>query len=398
MAQIVLLSIDRMLAERIERSFRGRAEFHLLQHLEPTDFSGPGVIVLDRSAIPQARSVAAAVADTVSNSAGRPVVLACDTAEPGEVLTAIRAGAADVLPRDASEEEIATVLGRLLNTAMVGQSRAGRLTLVLGADAEASAIIATDIALTHAGEARTTVLLDCTIPKSACETYLDLKSTYGIASAVTDIARLDANLLANSAVRHDPSGLMLLTLDGGTGSEPTGLSAGDLSVLVVLLQTCCAEVVFCAGNMRNAALLRELASLADNIEIVAAQSIIELDATRRLLDQIGIEKPALRKARLLLWDHQPAVLLDGRRMADILEIDTVLGVPTDQAQVRNAVNLGRPLACESQGGSYMHAIHRIANVTNKQSTGAFMKVRQAFDRRIGDRRSGDRRSGAERRA
>jgi pilus assembly protein CpaE len=142
-------------------------------------------------------------------------------------------------------------------------------------------------------------------------------------------------------------------------------------------------VVFCAGNMRNAALLRELASLADNIEIIAAQSIIELDATRRLLDQIAIEKPALRKARLLLWDHQPSVLLDGRRMADILEIDTVLGVPTDRARVRNAVNLGRPLACESQGGSYMNAIHRITNVTKKESKGPFMRMRQALDRRSG---------------
>lgn len=343
MAEIYLLSIDRLLAERISRAFEGRAKFRLLQQLDGDDLTGPGVIVLDRAAIPQNRSVAAAVADTVAQAEGLPVVLACDVDDVGEVLAAVRAGAIDVLARDAADDEIADVLGRRLNSALVGQARLGNLKLVLGAGVESAAILATDVALCFANEGRTTILIDCTIPKSACETYLDLKVTYGVASAVADMSRLDSALLGNAVVRHEPSGLMLLTLDGGSGSEPTGLSAGDIVALVKLLQACCADIVFCAGNLRNAELLASLAAMAESIELVSTQSIIELEALRRLADHIGLTPDDRARSRLLLWDHQPAVLLDGRRMADVLAVRNALGVGFDAAALRNALNLGRPL-------------------------------------------------------
>jgi len=132
MADILLLSIDRLLAERIEQAFEQRAKFRLAQQLVRSDLPGAGVIVLDRAAIPQNRSLTSAVADTVAQAEGLPVVLACDATNAAEVLAAIRAGAADVLPREASADEIAVVLGRMLNAAIVGQARRGQLTLVLG--------------------------------------------------------------------------------------------------------------------------------------------------------------------------------------------------------------------------------------------------------------------------
>lgn len=360
MADILLLSIDRLLAERIEQAFEQRAKFRMVQQLVRGDLPGAGVIVLDRAAIPQNRSLTSAVADTVVQAEGLPVVLACDAGDPAEVLAAIRAGAADVLPRDASEDEIAMVLGRRLNAAIVGQARRGGLTLVLGANVEAAAVLSTDIALGHALEGRTTILLDCTIPKSACETYLDIKVTYGIASAVADMARLDASLLANSAAQHAASGLMLLTLDGGAHSEPVGLSANDVSSLVELLQACCGHIVLCAGNLRNAALLGTLVRMADRIEAVAAQSILELEALRRLLDTIEMSPEDRARTRLLMWDHQPAVLLDGKRMSDVLGIGQALGVPVDHVRMRNALNLGRPVMAEADGADpYRHAIHAI---------------------------------------
>jgi pilus assembly protein CpaE len=348
MADIVLLSIDRVFAERIEQAFEQRAKFRLVQQLVREDLPGAGVIVLDRAAIPQNRSLTSAVADTVAQAEGLPVVLACDTGDVAEVLAAIRAGAADVLPRDATSEEITLVLGRRLNAAIVGQSRRGALTLVLGPNAEAAAVLSTDIALSYAQEGRSTILVDCTIPKSACETYLDVKVSYGIASAVADMARLDASLLGNSLAQHRASGLMLLTLDGGAQAEPVGLSAHDVSSLVELLQACCSNVVFCVGNLRNAALLGSLVQMADTVEMVASQSIIELEALRRLLDAVDISPEDRARSRLLMWDHQPAVLLDGKRMGDVLGIGHTLGIPVDPVRIRNALNLGRPVMSDGE--------------------------------------------------
>lgn len=363
MADILLLSIDRLLAERIEQAFEQRAKFRLVHQLVRSDLPGAGVIVLDRAAIPQNRSLTSAVADTVAQAEGLPVVLACDAANAAEVLAAIRAGAADVLPRDAAADEIAVVLGRRLNAAIVGQARRGQLTLVLGSSAEAVALLSTDIALSYANAGRSTVLVDCTIPKSGCETYLDVKVTYGVASAVADMARLDASLLRNSAAQHKASALMLLTLDGGAQSEPANLSANDVSALVELLQACCGHVVFCAGNLRNAMLLSTLVRMADTIEVVASQSILELEALRRLLDAMAMSAEDRARSRLLMWDHQPSVLLDGKRMSDVLGIGHTLGIPVDPVRMRNALNLGRPVMAESEGSdAYRHAVQAITGV------------------------------------
>ena len=102
------------------------------------------------------------------------------------VLQAMRAGASDILPRNAEGKEIAAILSRLINNAVVAQGLPARLTLVLGADREAAAIAATDMALAISRHRQPALLIDCALPNSAAETYLDLKVNYGIASAVAD--------------------------------------------------------------------------------------------------------------------------------------------------------------------------------------------------------------------
>src|SRR3546814_6687701 len=107
----------------------------------------------------------------------------------------------------------------------------GRLTLLLGADRDACAMLATDMAVATAARG-STLLIDCTLPTSAAASYLDLVVDYGLASAIGDMDRLDASLLASTVARHEPSDVMLLTFDGGTGAAPAGLTPVDLAALI----------------------------------------------------------------------------------------------------------------------------------------------------------------------
>jgi pilus assembly protein CpaE len=268
-----------------------------------------------------------------------------------------------VIPRNASTGVIAGVLSRVVNNAVLHQARAGRMTLVLGVDQEATAIVATDLALSYSVSQTPTLLIDCTLPTSTAEAYLDLKVDYGIASAVSDIDRMDTSLLADALTRHEPSGLSVLTLDGGAGSEPVGLEPADIVNLVQTLRASCGNVVLCAGGVRHGGLLREMASQAQTIEVVCSQSIRELDACRRLLDRVALDTASADRMRLLVWDHEPGILLDGRRMADVLGIEAILGVPTDRVRTRNALNAGQPLALERDGGAYIQTIRRAAGIT-----------------------------------
>jgi pilus assembly protein CpaE len=110
---------------------------------------------------------------------------------------------------------------------------------------------------------------------------------------------------------------------------------------------------------------------------VCSQSIRELDACRRLLDRVAFDTASSDRMRLLVWDNDPRVLLDGRRMADVLGIEAVLGVPTDRVRIRNALNAGQPLALRKDTGGYLQAIRRACDIA-VPAPGA----RTGLDRRI----------------
>lgn len=384
MGKVHLLSVDRMLAQRIADSLGNRFPVEIVQSLDDAGFDGPSVIVLDHAALPPDRSLPAWIAAVAEAAHGRAIVLATDDMYAAQVLVAIRSGANDVIPRQAEPGEIGGILSRMLNNAIVAHGRQGRMTLVLGADQEAAAIAATDMALSFSLNHSPTLLIDCTLPSSTAEAYLDLKTEYGIASAVSDFERMDASLLADVLTRHEPSGLSVLTLDGGSGTEPEGVGPNDIISLVQLLQASCGNIVLCAGSLRHAGLLRELASHAQSIEMVCSQSIRELDACRRLLDRIALDTASADRMRLLVWDYHPQILLDGRRMADVLGIEPVLAIPTDRMRLRNALNAGQPLAMGKEGNGYLQAIRRVCDIAAppRRASGSLALVRRAILRSV----------------
>lgn len=358
MARIHLLSVDRTLCKRIADAMGDHIPIEMIHSLDEASLDGPGIVVLDHASIPADRVLSGVLGELAQVAQGRAIVVATEDWYAGPVLQAIRAGASDVLPRGASAAEITGVLTRVLNSAMATQGRLARLTLVLGTDEEATALLATDMALAHSMAQVPTLLIDCTLPSSTAEAYLDLKVDYGLASAIADIDRLDASLLSDALARDDRSGLALLTLDGGMGAEPVGVGPNDIVGLVQLLRASSSHIVLCAGSLRNGGLLRELASQAQAIEVVCAQSIRELDATRRLLDRIALDTASAERMRLMVWDHDPRVLLDGRRMAEVLGIEPHIGIPIDRVRLRNALNAGRPMMTERDGGAYVQAVRR----------------------------------------
>lgn len=360
MATISLLSVDRALADRLAASVGGRAGVRIIQTLDPqTRITEMSIIVIDMFAVPAGRPLAATLLAVIEHAPGHPIVIAADRPDAELVLTAMRAGASDVIDRAAEGAEVTEVLNRLLNINLSGQPRGGRLTLILGADPDAASFLATDAAIARSAGRPNHLLIDCTLPGSAAEAYLDLRVSYGVANALSDIDRLDGILLSNALARHEPSGLSLLTFDGGTGAEPVGIAPADIATLVRRLRSTCEEVILCAGSLRHGGLLRELAAGADRIELVAAQSIRDLDACRRLIERMGADAAIVDRMRLLIWDHQPAVLLDGRRMTEALGLRHHLNIPVDHVRLRNAVNAGRPLALDAAGGIYMQAVRHI---------------------------------------
>ena len=376
MGRILLLSLDRALADRVGEAMDGRATVDLVQSIDTLE--GPAVILIDRAALPPERTLATTIGAIKDSAGGSPIILATDEREADQLLAAVRAGADDILPREAPAQEITAILARHLSGALAHQGKGGRLTMVIGTDREAAAMVATDMALSRTGQGTATLLIDFTMPTSAAQAYLDLPVTYGLASAIADIDRLDASLIASTLARHGASGLMLLTYDGGTGTEPVGISPATIAALIRRLLACCGDVILCAGSLRHGGLLRELAAQADRIELLCAQSIRELESSHRLLERMGSDNA--ERTRLLVWDHQPGILLDSQRMTAVLGVRGALAIPTDWTRARNALNAGTPLALEADGGPYMQAIRRACGV--KSAPGPIDRIRKAVRRRL----------------
>lgn len=382
MVKIILLSVDRAFADRIADLAGDGVTVHLSPSVTPDQLDDPAIIVIDQAALPPERSLASAIRAVADSAPGRPIVLATDDRDADRILQAVRAGAHDIIARDGGSEDAALVLARLLNGARAEQAQGGRLTLVLGPDAEAAALVATDMALSLAGPSSSTLLIDCTLPTSAAQAYLDLPVSYGLASAIADMERIDASLLSSALARQEPSGLMLMTFDGGTGGEPAGIAPGDIAALVRLLRGCATDIVLCAGSLRHAGLLRDLVAMADRVDLVCAQSIRQLEGARRMIERIMPDGGTLAHARLLVWDHQPGIMLDGRRIADLLGLTDHIALPVDRVHMLNALNAGRPLGLQSDGGAYMQAIRRASGVSPSTPRNPLASVRRVLKRRL----------------
>ncbi len=350
MAEIFLFSTDRSLAEEIGDAIGRRFPVQLVQSADALSSGGTGLIVVDQRTAPFEQSFGDALGTLSAAARGMPVIAAMESPEAQTVLRAIRSGATDVLDRDAGRAEIVEVLTRHLTRSFVESGRKGRVILVLGPDAEAVATLSVDLAIGTSAD----LLVDCTLPTSAAEDYLDMKVDYGVAAAIADLTRMDAGLLSSSLARHEPSGMMVLTLDGGSGGEPPNVSPADFTALIRLVRAFCDEIVISAGNLRHAGLLRDLVALADQVLLVCAQSIRQVEQSRLIIEKGGPD--VARGTRLLVWDHQPKVLLDSRRVAETLGIERFHEVPVDPVQLRNALNAGRPLALGKEARPYLKAV------------------------------------------
>jgi pilus assembly protein CpaE len=58
-------------------------------------------------------------------------------------------------------------------------------------------------------------------------------------------------------------------------------------------------------------------------------------------------------------------------MADALDIDAMMGIPTDRVKMRNALNAGRPMMTERDGGVYAQAIRRASGIAAPAKTANF---------------------------
>jgi len=350
-ADILLLGGDNGLAARLEEVLAGAARV-LLTHGEAAVDNGVALLLVD------ARG---AVLDDVLAGVARPVAVPMlvlgDEGDATFVLDAVRAGARDVVDPSCDDARLrAHLLRHLARRPVDVESGAkGRLHLILGGLPGTTAQFALNYALLRAMAAGEALLMDCTAPWSLAGTALDLRVHYTMGDAVHDLDRMDRALLGAALAIHQPSGLRLLPLATPTAEGAHAPSATAIAALVRRALPLFGELIFDAGDVRHAPLLRELLAIADVVYLVVNQTIASVQGARLLIDTIETQGAA-EHIGLVVDDYQPAIMLDAERIAQTLGLPRTVIVPAAPAALANALNEGRPLVLQAPASPYAQAV------------------------------------------
>jgi pilus assembly protein CpaE len=289
-----------------------------------------------------------------------PVIVLGDEGDARSVLRAIRAGAADVIDRNAQGEALSGQLGRHLTGAPRGDAAGGgALTLVLSGQPGGEGLFAVNLAVLRAKAAGGALLIDGALPSSEAGAALNVPLNYTIRDAVQDLPRLDRTLLSSALGHHAASGLHVLPL-AVAGEEVHDIATDSIVSMQLVLRALFGEVILNAGGIRHPGLLTEFVRAAGRIYLVAPQKFTAVKACRDLLMQIGPSAQVLDRITLVVEDHMPGITLTDEQMREALGLRRSVRLPAARVELINALNTGRPLVLEQPRSPYARALEKLA--------------------------------------
>ncbi len=175
-----------------------------------------------------------AMSDIALQAPDACVLAASSSKDPEMILRTMRSGAADFLSLPLASEALADALGRAVRRhgheggAPESNGRVMSFMSVKGGCGATTVAVNLAVAMsreTTNGRRRSVMLLDLDAPLGDAAAMLKLEPAYTLADVAANIRRLDMDLLASMAVKHE-SGLMVLPgapdPDGQVGPEAMG--------------------------------------------------------------------------------------------------------------------------------------------------------------------------------
>lgn len=288
------------------------------------------------------------------------IIVLGDEGDARLVLRAIRGGAADVIDRGTTGDELRGQVARHLTGAPRGDAAgAGALTLVMSGQPGGEGLFALNLAVLRAKARGEGLLIDGALPSSEAGAALNVPLNYTIRDAVQDLPRLDRTLLSSALGRHGPSGLHVLPL-AVAGEEVHDIAPDAIVSMLMVLRALFGEVVLNVGGIRHPGLLTEFTRAAAQIYLVAPQKFTAVKACRDLLVQIAPNPQVLGRITLVVEDHMPGITLSEEQMREALGLRRSLKLPAARVELVNALNTGRPLVLDQPRAAYSRTLERLA--------------------------------------
>jgi pilus assembly protein CpaE len=287
---------------------------------------------------------------------------------------ALRAGVRDVIALPADPGFLLEAIDRVadtisvLPTAPTGPAAAiesatemGQVVTVFSTKGGAGkSVIACNLALTLSRRAEGPVaLVDADLQFGDVAVMLKLTPQHTIVDAVSNIHRLDAQLLQSLLMRHDQSGLLVLPAP----VEPAfadQVGAADMVKIVKLLQTFCQYVVIDTPAHFNDVVLALLED-SDHILLISGMDIPNIKNVKLGLQTLRLLNIPVSKLKLVLNRANSKVKLDVGEVERTLQIKADCLVPSDII-VPQSVNKGVPAVLDAPRSGVAKSMEQLAEL------------------------------------
>jgi len=285
---------------------------------------------------------------------------------------ALRAGIRDVLPAPVDTTQLSEAVRRVVETLATARPAApaghvepvgelGHVITVFSTKGGAGkSVIAANLAVVLARRSeRPVVLVDADLQFGDVAVMLKLAPQHTIVDAVGSIDRLDASLLQNLLVKHEPSGVFVLPapLEPAFADQ---IGADEMVRIVEMLRTFADFVVVDTPAYFNDVVLG-LIEISDDVLLVAGMDIPNIKNVKIGLQTLRLLNTPMSKLRLVLNRANSKVKLDVGEVERTLQVKADCLIPSDVV-VPQSVNKGAPVVLDAPKSGVARAIEQLADL------------------------------------
>jgi len=368
----VVVDTDPAVRDTLASHLGGRAETVGSVGALPPVLPGPLVVVLGPSC---GSSEGLAEAARVLQQAPGEVatILVTDALSTDLLQTALRAGVKDVLAMPVDAEQLLAAIDRVAVTLGPAPSgggdlgidapagEVGRVVTVFSTKGGAGkSVIAANLAVVLAKRSdKPVVLVDADLQFGDVAVMLKLAPQHTIVDAVGSLDRLDATLLQQLMMRHEPSGLWILPAP----LEPSfadQISAGEMIRIIEILRGFCGHVVIDTPAYFNEVVLG-LIEESDDVLLVAGMDIPNIKNVKIGLQTLRLLNVPTSKLHLILNRANSKVKLDVSEVERTLQIKAESLIPSDVV-VPQSVNKGTPVVLDAPKSGVAKSLEQLADM------------------------------------
>ncbi len=259
------------------------------------------------------------------------------------ILATIRAGARDFVRVGSDRRDAHAAFQRVFDSAPSQSATAApsgtQIALLCSRPDIAASSFAVHLALRMVEVARReekVLMIDLGVPAADSLLYLDVEPSYTFVDAVRSVRRFDQTLI-ETAFSRDRSGLALLPLLDDPG-QIRDVNGNDMLALFSILKGHFSRTILYLGGLRSPDFLVQALAQADQVLLLADQSVANCSAARRLLDELKELSYPVRDIRLVLERYTDKLEPHADKVAELLDLPLAAALPPNGFDIVRAMN------------------------------------------------------------